>query len=207
MLMLMIQRRQRPRQVLRKRSGRPSPPQWATEAFLQPPKTPTSMRTRPSSSSAGTPSLRPSPFSFGSARSRHSSYTYSPPTPYAERPQTSGGSPRTAGKEVKQTSGGSPRSAGKEVKQTSEGSPRSPRREVKRWTSFYHHTAQGVDGLGIADESGGGEAVKAGRKPMASRSFRSMKGAAREQDKDRQKAKRRWSSGFRKLFLGERGGV
>lgn len=158
---------QRPRQVLRKRSGRPSPPQWATDDFLQPPKTPT--HTRPSTS-AGSPSTRPSPFSFGSARSRHSSYTYSPPTPYSDRPHTSTG---------------------------------SPRREPKRWTSFYHHnTAQNIDALGIAGESDKEDKAKPRRMPMTSRSFRSIKSAAREQD--RQKPKRRWSSGLRKLFLGER---
>lgn len=159
--------RQRPRQVLRKRSGRPSPPQWATEDFLQPPKTPT--RTRPSTS-AGTPSTRPSPFSFGSARSRHSSYTYSPPTPYSDRPSTSTG---------------------------------SPRKEPKRWTSFYHHnTPQNVDALGIAEESEKEDKAKPRGRPVTSRSFRSIKGAAKDQD--RQKPKRRWSSGLRKLFLGER---
>ena len=185
---------QRPRQVLRKRSGRPSPPQWATDNFLQPPKTPT--RTRPSTS-GGTPNTRPSPFSFGSARSRHSSYTYSPPTPFSDRPNTSTG---------------------------------SPKKEPKRWTSFYHsNPPPNVDALRIAKESEKEEketlkpygrlmtsrsfrSIKGAAKdqdiqrpsrtPMTSRSFRSIKGAAKDQD--RQKPKRRWSSGLRKLFLGDR---
>lgn len=37
---------------------------------------------------------------------------------------------------------------------------------------------------------------------MTSRSFRSMRGAAKEQD--REKRKRRWSSHLRKLFWGEK---
>lgn len=159
--------RQRPRQVLRKRSARPSPNQWGPDEFLQPPKTPT--RNRPSTS-AGTPSLRPSPFSFGSARSRHSSYTYSPPTPYSDRPSTSTGSPRKA---------------------------------PQRWTSFYHtNPPPNVDALGIAESEKENQEKKPRRVPMTSRSFRSIRSAAKDQD--RQKPRRRWSSGLRKLFLGER---
>lgn len=163
--MLTFWSRQRPRQVLRKRSGRPSPTHWVTDDYPQPPKTPT--HTRPSTS-AGTPSTRPSPWSFGSARSRHSSYTYSPPTPYSERPSTA-----------------------------------SPKKEPKRWTSFYHSSPPpNFDALGIAEESEKESTSKPPRRPMTSRSFRSIRGAAKDQD--RPKPKRRWSSGLRKLFLGER---
>ena len=158
--------RQRPRQVLRKRSGRPSPTHWITDEYPPLPTTPT--RTRPSTS-AGTPSARPSPFSFGSARSRHSSYTYSPPTPFMDRPSTA-----------------------------------SPKKEPKRWTSFHHGNARpNVDALGIAEMSEREEMERPKQRiPMTSRSFRSMRGAAKDQD--RQKPKRRWSSGLRKLFLGQR---
>lgn len=152
--------------MLRKRSGRPSPTHWGAEEYPPPPKTPT--RARPSTS-AGTPNTRPSPFSFGSARSRHSNHTYSPATPWTDRPSTA-----------------------------------SPRMEPTRWTSFYSGNARpNTDALGIAEESEkeGNQRLKP-RVPMTSRSFRSMRGAAKDQD--RQKTKRRWSSGLRKLFFGER---
>jgi hypothetical protein len=59
--------------------------------------------------------------------------------------------------------------------------------------------------LGIAEEAEEKQEKPKPRRPMTSRSFRSIRGAAKDQD--RQKPKRRWSSGLRKLFLGERSAV
>jgi hypothetical protein len=85
---------------------------------------------------------------------------------------------------------------------TSTGSPR-PRKEPKRWTSFYHsNPPRNIDGLGIVEEGEMEERPKSRTMRMTSRSFRSMRGAAKEQD--REKRKRRWSSHLRKLFWGEK---